>query len=96
MHKSVLPLLFGFILLGALGHDAAQRVRGQDADAPAPAPARQANMPKQLRALDDAGALDAPRTGAGVHSRPGRPAHRRLGHLSQRSLRCFTGLPPSY
>ena len=64
MHKNVLPLLFGFILLGALGHGAAQRVRGQDADAPAPAPARQANMPKQLRALDDAGALDAPRTGA--------------------------------
>ena len=62
MHKNVLPLLLGFILLGALGHGAAQRVRGQGADAPAPA--RQANPPKQLRATDNAGALDAPRAGA--------------------------------
>ena len=42
MHKNVLPLLFGFILLGALGHGAAQRVRGQDADAPAPESPRRA------------------------------------------------------
>ena len=62
MHKNVLPLLFGFILFGAMGHGAAQRVRGQGADAPAPA--RQADPPKLLRALDDAGALDAPRAGA--------------------------------
>jgi len=62
MRSNVLPLLLGFILLGALGHSAAQRVRGQDAAAPAPA--RQASMPKQLRALADVGAMDATRAGA--------------------------------
>ena len=69
MHKNVLPLLLGFILLGTLGHGAAQRVRGQGADAPAPA--RQANMPmpKQLRALADVGAPGAPHS-AGIAPLP--------------------------
>src|SRR5882762_8213522 len=63
MHKNVLPLLLGFILLGALGHATAPRNGAAGAAAPAQAPLRQANTPKQQRALADAGTMDAGRTG---------------------------------
>jgi hypothetical protein len=53
MRIHILPFLLGFILLGAFSHEAAQRIRDRGADTATPAPMRQADMPKQLRALAD-------------------------------------------
>lgn len=57
MRIHILPFFFGFALLGALGHEAVNRI---DGPAPAPAPLHQAGAPRQLPALD----LNGPHDGA--------------------------------
>jgi len=59
MRIHVLPLLLGFVLLGALSHEGVDRIKGLGASAAAPAPVQQADALRQLRALSDgAGAAD--------------------------------------
>lgn len=65
MRISVLPLMFGFILLGALSHEAVARINGtgsaSSAPATVPAPAQPANLPKQLRTAVGGDDADQPR-----------------------------------
>ena len=61
MRIQVLPLFLGFSLLGALSHEAVNRINGlppASTAAVAPAPQHQASAPRQLRALDLNGSGD--------------------------------------
>lgn len=62
MRIHILPILLGFTLLGAVSHEAANRLNHPGAVAATPqvqaAPAPELRMPKQLRALDPQTRLD--------------------------------------
>ncbi|MDB5976834.1 MAG: hypothetical protein JWR07_3594 [Nevskia sp.] len=62
MRIHILPILLGFTLLGAISHEAANRLNHPGVAAATPrvqtAPAPELRMPKQLRALDPETRLD--------------------------------------
>jgi hypothetical protein len=65
MRIHILPILLGFTLLGAVSHEATNRLSHAGAAVATPqmqaAPAPEARMPKQLRALDPETRLDKQR-----------------------------------
>ena len=73
MRIHILPILLGFTLLGAVSHEAANRIKHPGTAAAMPqvqvAPAPELRMPKQLRALDPETRLD-PRRDASIAPLP--------------------------
>ena len=93
MHKNVLPLLLGFILLGALGRATAPRNGAAGAAAPAQAPLRQANTPKQQSALAGARTMDAGRMD-GIAPLPAFiPEQEVTGEVTGKGAACATAAP---
>lgn len=68
MRIHMVPILLGFTLLGAVSHEAANRINHPGAAVATPqvqaAPAPELRMPKQLRAFDPETRLDTPRDAA--------------------------------